>query len=93
MAQLSYHNASLKQSIKPSYFFNYTMLEIADNGIGIDTETNKNYIFGMYKRINSEIEGKGVGLFITKAQIESMGGRIDVEGEKGVGFVCSKFIC
>lgn len=75
----------LQISMTTTYFFAYTLLEVADNGIGIDTETNKNYVFGMYKRINPEIEGRGVGLFITKAQIEAMGGRIEVEGQKGIG--------
>lgn len=72
-------------SITTNYFFPYTLLEIADNGIGIDVEANKNYIFGMYKQINPEIEGKGIGLFITRAQIEAMGGSIEVEGQKGIG--------
>ncbi len=75
----------LQIEIKTYNLLNLSYLSIKDNGIGVDVGTNKNYIFGMYKRVSSHIEGRGVGLFITKAQIEAMGGRIDVEGKLGEG--------
>ena len=60
-------------------------IEIADNGIGIDLRTHKNQLFGLYKRFNIHTEGKGLGLHMTKAQIESLGGTISVESEIGKG--------
>jgi PAS domain S-box-containing protein len=60
-------------------------LEISDNGIGIDLVKNSNKIFGMYKTFSNNPSSKGVGLFITKNQIEAMGGSITVESEPNAG--------
>jgi len=60
-------------------------LRISDNGIGIDMNKHGKSIFGMYKRFNLDTEGKGLGLFITKNQIEAMGGRVEVESTLDVG--------
>lgn len=35
-------------------------------------------IFGLYQRFHSKIDGKGLGLYIVKSQIESMDGKIEV---------------
>lgn len=53
-------------------------LSIADNGRGIDLTRFDDKIFKMYQRFHSDIPGTGIGLFIVKSMIESMGGRIDV---------------
>nr|WP_315251932.1 PAS domain S-box protein [uncultured Flavobacterium sp.] len=60
-------------------------LEISDNGIGIDLAKNGNKIFGMYKTFSNDPSSKGVGLFITKNQIEAMGGSITVESKPNAG--------
>lgn len=60
-------------------------LEISDNGIGIDLVKNGNKIFGMYKTFSNDPSSKGVGLFITKNQIEAMGGSITVESKPNTG--------
>ena len=57
----------------------------SDNGIGIDLKKNKEHIFGLYKRFNLEIEGKGMGLFMVKTQVAALNGTIEVESEPGVG--------
>ncbi|WP_211218965.1 PAS domain S-box protein [Flavobacterium gelidilacus] len=61
------------------------VLEIADNGIGIDLLKNKNKIFGMYKTFSNSEDSRGIGLFITKNQVEAMGGKIIVQSELNVG--------
>ncbi|RYU89571.1 PAS domain S-box protein [Mucilaginibacter terrigena] len=58
---------------------------IADNGIGIDLEKNGNDLFGMYKTFNGNRDAKGMGLFITKNQVEALGGKIEVESKLGKG--------
>jgi signal transduction histidine kinase len=63
------------------------MLQVADNGIGIDLERNRNKIFGMYKTFTTNKDSKGIGLFITKNQIEAMGGQIIVESEVNQGTI------
>ncbi|MFY0481376.1 PAS domain S-box protein [Flavobacterium sp. PLA-1-15] len=62
-----------------------TVLEISDNGIGIDMQKNKDKIFGMYKTFHDNPDAKGVGLFITKNQIDAMGGQITVDSELNEG--------
>lgn len=60
-------------------------LIIADNGIGIDLKRNGENLFGMYKTFNNNPDAKGIGLFISKNQIDAMGGRIEIESELNVG--------
>ncbi|MFM2230400.1 MAG: Adaptive-response sensory-kinase SasA [Bacteroidota bacterium] len=63
-------------------------LSVSDNGIGIDLKKNGHNMFGMYKTFHKNADAKGLGLFITKNQIEAMGGKITVESEphKGTTF-------
>ena len=61
------------------------MLQITDNGVGIDLVKNADKIFGMYKTFSSNADAKGIGLFITKNQIDAMGGNITVESEPNIG--------
>jgi len=69
-----------------SYIENSKMvLEISDNGIGIDMQKNREKIFGMYKTFHNNPDAKGMGLFITKNQIDAMGGRITVDSVLGEG--------
>ncbi|MBO9702156.1 MAG: sensor histidine kinase [Sporocytophaga sp.] len=63
----------------------YHFIEFRDNGIGVDLALYKEKIFQPYQRFHLEIPGKGLGLFITKTQIESMGGKISIESEIGKG--------
>jgi signal transduction histidine kinase len=63
----------------------FTQLIIEDNGIGIDLGKNGNKLFGMYKTFNGNSDAKGIGLFITKNQIEALNGKIEVTSQLGVG--------
>ena len=58
---------------------------VSDNGLGIDMEKHGDKLFGMYKTFHGNENSKGIGLFITKNQIESMGGSIEAESEPGKG--------
>jgi PAS domain S-box-containing protein len=60
---------------------NIKVLQITDNGIGIDLKKHGDKIFGMYKTFSTNNDSRGIGLFITKNQIEAMGGSISVESE------------
>ncbi|MGA8855391.1 MAG: PAS domain S-box protein, partial [Christiangramia sp.] len=64
------------------------VLEIEDNGIGIDLDINGDKVFGLYKTFSGRKDARGVGLFITKNQINAMGGfvQVDSEPEKGTKF-------
>lgn len=64
---------------------NTTLLVFNDNGIGIDLERNKEKIFGLYQRFHNYPDSKGLGLYLVKSQIETMGGSITVESEVNKG--------
>lgn len=63
----------------------YTLLNIEDNGIGIDLKKNRDKLFGMYKTFSDNIDARGIGLFITKNQIEAIGGKVEVKSELNIG--------
>jgi PAS domain S-box-containing protein len=60
-------------------------LTVSDNGVGIDLEKYGDKLFGMYKTFHGNADAKGIGLFMTKSQIEAMGGTVSVESEPGKG--------
>lgn len=62
-----------------------SILTFTDNGIGIDMESNKDEVFGLHQRFHSHVNGNGVGLFITKSQITSLGGSIEVSSKVNEG--------
>ena len=64
------------------------VLEIRDNGLGIDLTTHRENLFKLYKRFHYHTEGKGLGLYLIKLQTEILGGHVEVESEinKGTTF-------
>ncbi|MFY7786568.1 MAG: PAS domain-containing protein, partial [Thermoflexibacteraceae bacterium] len=64
---------------------NYICLKIIDNGTGIDLATQGENVFKLYKRFHPNIEGKGIGLYILKTQVEIQGGKVEIESEVDVG--------
>jgi diguanylate cyclase len=60
-------------------------LEIIDNGIGIDLKKYGDKVFGLYKTFTDRKDSRGIGLFITKNQINAMGGKVTVNSIPGVG--------
>ncbi|MFI5158356.1 MAG: ATP-binding protein [Sphingobacteriales bacterium] len=56
-----------------------------DNGIGIDLTRYGDKVFGMYKTFHKNTDAKGIGLFITRSQVESLGGTIKIESAVNVG--------
>jgi PAS domain S-box-containing protein len=68
------------------------VLQITDNGLGIDLEKHGEKLFGMYKTFHGNSDAKGIGLFITKNQVEVMGGKIEVESEVNKGTTFKIFL-
>lgn len=64
---------------------NNLIMTFKDNGIGIDLEKNNDKIFGLYQRFHNYPESKGLGLYLVKSQVESMGGTISVDSIVGKG--------
>jgi PAS domain S-box-containing protein len=63
----------------------YKSLKITDNGLGIDLAVYGDLLFGMYKTFHKHEEARGIGLYITRNQIEAMKGSVFVESEVGAG--------
>ena len=57
---------------------------VRDNGIGIEQQYQER-IFGLFNRLDPNIEGTGIGLTLVKRIIDNHEGRIWVESESGKG--------
>ncbi|RYU90868.1 PAS domain-containing protein [Mucilaginibacter terrigena] len=64
---------------------NEIYLVFEDNGIGIDLKRHGEDLFGMYKTFHQNSDSKGIGLFITRNQVEALGGSIQVDSTVNVG--------
>ncbi|WP_374164132.1 PAS domain S-box protein [Arcticibacter sp. MXS-1] len=64
------------------------MICYSDNGLGMDLEKYGDKVFGLYKRFHSHKHGRGMGLFMVKTQVETLGGKITIQSEvqKGTRF-------
>ncbi len=62
-----------------------TVLSVADNGMGIDLARHGQQLFKIGKVFHDNPDSKGFGLFMTKAQVESIGGKIWIESAAGKG--------
>ena len=63
------------------------VVRIRDYGIGIDLDRHEDKIFKLGGRLHQDSRGEGLGLFMTKNQIEALGGSISVESEEGFGSI------
>jgi len=61
------------------------ILTFSDNGLGIDMKRHANNIFKLNHTFHTGFDSKGIGLFMTKTQIETFGGKISLESEPNVG--------
>jgi len=61
------------------------VLSIEDNGLGIDLKKHKNNLFKIRKVFHAHPDAKGFGLFITKTQVEALGGKVWLESSVGEG--------
>ncbi len=80
-------NRKLRITIATSEIDDTIVLIFKDNGIGIDLERNKDKIFGLYQRFHNYPDSKGLGLYLVKSQVETMGGTINIESEVNKGTI------
>ncbi|NCT95557.1 MAG: ABC transporter substrate-binding protein [Chitinophagaceae bacterium] len=70
----------------------FVILSVKDNGMGIDMEKYGNKIFGLYQRFHENKDGKGLGLYIIKNQVEALEGKIAVESIVNQGTMFHVFL-
>lgn len=70
--------------IKTELENDFIVISVKDNGIGI-VESKYDAIFSKYYRLENEIEGSGIGLYLVKEIVNSAGGKILLESESGKG--------
>jgi two-component system CheB/CheR fusion protein len=63
----------------------YVLLEVKDNGIGLDVKRYGKKLFKPFERLTKQAEGQGLGLHLVKTMLERNGGSIKVEGETNKG--------
>lgn len=61
-----------------------TYLYVKDFGIGIDLNRYGKVVFDLYKRFNLNVEGRGIGLYLVKSQVNFLGGDIEIKSELGM---------
>ncbi|MBA2583246.1 MAG: HAMP domain-containing histidine kinase, partial [Bacteroidetes bacterium] len=75
---------------KPEVFINteyekgFIVITVKDNGMGISSD-KKEAIFSKYFRVENNIEGTGIGLYLVNEIVKNAGGKISVESEPGKG--------
>jgi PAS domain S-box-containing protein len=79
----------LKIQITTKHAGEFVVLTFEDNGIGVDLEKHREKIFGLYQKFHDRPNSKGMGLYLIKSQLESLGGTIDIESKVDIG---TKFI-
>lgn len=87
---IKYKRKAVKTLIQIKTFMkdDRVVLEVIDNGLGIDLQRYGHQIFKLNKIFHKGFDSKGLGLFILKNQIETLGGKISVisEPDKGSTF-------
>jgi two-component system, sensor histidine kinase LadS len=62
------------------------VVEVQDNGLGVSLPAERLHeIFHLYKRAHTHVQGKGLGLYLVKTQVEALGGEIEVKSASGEG--------
>ena len=78
---------SLQIEIKTYRQNGHSFLEIADNGLGIDLDAFGGDVFKMYKRFHVHKDGKGIGLYLVKTQVDALNGSIELRSKPNEGSV------
>jgi len=64
---------------------NCAVIEVRDNGVGIDMKRYHEKMFKPFQRFHPHASGKGLSLYLAKLQVEKMSGRITVESSRDMG--------
>ncbi|HRH58616.1 MAG TPA: HAMP domain-containing sensor histidine kinase, partial [Chitinophagales bacterium] len=79
----------LKVSIQSHESQGSIVITISDNGLGIDLTRHGGSVFKLFKRFHLNADGRGLGLYLVKEQVEALGGSIEIQShpDKGTTFI------
>ena len=60
-------------------------ISVIDNGVGIDLSANKSKVFGLFRRVQNDGSGSGIGMYIVNKLLENYGGKLELKSELGLG--------
>jgi hypothetical protein len=60
-------------------------LTVEDNGLGMNLTQFGDKVFGIYKRFHTHTEGKGLGLYLVKSQMDIIGGKVQIASSLNIG--------
>lgn len=83
--QYSSETAFPEVKITTRYCEEEVCINVHDNGVGIDLATNESKVFGLFKRVNNDESGSGIGMYIVNKLLENYGGKLDLKSELGKG--------
>jgi len=63
----------------------FICMTVSDNGLGIDLTLYREKLFSLYSRFHDHVDGKGLGLYLVKTQVQALGGKIEVERNDSSG--------
>lgn len=84
---IKYHDSGKQNrfiSIATSSHMDKVKIEVADNGIGIETYDHVK-VFDMFFMSNNQGKGSGLGLYIVNEMATKLGGEVQVNSTKGEG--------
>ena len=67
------------------------VLEVRDNGLGMDLSNPQAPMFQIFKRQHTHVEGTGVGLYLVQRIVRSQGGHLEVASTPGEGTTFSVY--
>ncbi|GBF22141.1 phytochrome-like protein cph1 [Arenibacter sp. NBRC 103722] len=85
-------NKLLKIEVKTCIVNGSVCLTMKDNGLGFDVEKYGRKVFGLFKRLHTHVEGKGVGMYIVKSIVVAHGGSIEVKSKPNKGTLFTVYL-
>lgn len=75
-------------SIRTTVVEGVVHLMVKDNGLGLDIQRHGDKLFHLYQRFHRDGEGRGIGLYLVKTQVEAIGAHISMQStpQKGSEF-------
>ncbi len=84
---IKYRDANKQSEVVLSTYVqdDFIVLSVKDNGLGLDMNKYGDKMFSLYQTFHNNKKARGLGLFITKSQVESIGGKIEFKSQVNIG--------